>query len=69
MTSEQDLTKPKIEMSIDTRFTEPTMSIDAVGEVRCLYCNRLLMKGKPADGTRIEIKCPKCKEKIKIAFI
>jgi len=69
MTSEQDLTKPKIEMSLDAQFTEPTVLIDAVGEVRCLYCNRLLMKGTPSQGTRIEIKCPKCKEKIKIAFI
>lgn len=69
MILEQDLTKPRSRMEIDLRFTEPAVSVDTTGEVRCLYCNRLLMKGRPADGTKIEIKCPKCKEKIKISFI
>jgi DNA-directed RNA polymerase subunit RPC12/RpoP len=68
MTSTQDGTKPRIKMETDLRFTDPVVSVDTTGEVRCLYCNRLLMKGSPNQGS-IEIKCPKCKEKIKIAFL
>lgn len=35
-----------------------------MNEIRCPYCNKLLLKAK--GELIIEIKCPKCKEIIKI---
>ncbi|WP_459910900.1 Com family DNA-binding transcriptional regulator [Desulfotomaculum defluvii] len=33
-----------------------------ITELRCQYCNRLLMKFKISGQLEISIKCPKCKK-------
>ena len=70
MISEQDSTNRcnRIEMTDNPKYSNPAIRVDGDGEVRC-PCNRLLMKGRPAKGSAIEIKCPKCKGKYKYKFI
>jgi phage FluMu protein Com len=30
-------------------------------EIRCPECNRKFLEGELSEGTKIEIKCPRCK--------
>ncbi len=36
--------------------------IDMDKELRCPGCRKLLLKGDIEDGSKIEIKCPRCKQ-------
>ena len=45
-------------------YKADVVSVNAMKyETRCPYprCNRILFKGILAEGSRIEIQCPKCK--------
>lgn len=42
------------------QYSEQIIEIDAVAQVRCPICRFLLVKGEFGQGTRIELKCPKC---------
>lgn len=68
MISEQDLMK-RSRMTTNDKFTQPTIEVASASQVRCQNCNRLFFKGDIKQGSSIEIKCPKCREIYKFAFI
>ncbi len=51
------------------RFTGSVIVVDTGEEHRCTHCSRLLFKGDLGEKTCIELKCPRCKELIKIAAL
>ena len=46
-----------------------TIPVDSNKELRCPKCDRLLLKGCVAQGTAIEVKCPRCKILCRIAYM
>lgn len=59
----QDLMK---DLRAEARSNEPSfIEVDSNEETRCPNCSKLFAKGTMGSGTKLEYKCPRCKELVK----
>ncbi len=51
---------------IKEQYHKPVIKVDTTKQIRCPFCNRMILKGVIKA---IETKCPKCKQIIKFEQI
>lgn len=58
-------------MTILPEYKGETIHVNQSKEVRCPYCDKLLMKGTLGSGTKVELLCPRktCKRFLRVEIL